>query len=271
MSTIISRLRNEIETQNIDLNYRVSGSLRRSIAAKIGTNEKLIQKYLAKIRRENKMDSFMVITKEDPKSPFTGFCKDNGLIRASLHQTAACYKIARFIPRKLPFGGEGLLIGTMGPFFAYSKNLFPNTNTLVDDEYYLANTLQTQTDNLTIVNGNAVNETKAVTKSLMWKGLLTKRHAKVTVQPVNGKTYKTCVEEVVLNEPNGQVIVILLTSGTWKGCKLSEKKYEFDVNFRDPSIELSSKHPNLYIFTIAVNGKYKFDPVFVHNGNESFI
>lgn len=164
----------------------------------------------------------------------------------------------------LPRGGECLVIGTPTSLCAVKHPSY--SQMLIDDESSMVHILLPTCDHLTMVIGNGVNPLKAKHKADNWVRMYTMRKSKVFLDRVDSYSYTRWVS--ILADKHSILKVFLLTSGSWNGSKYSLNKYGLNVDFKSPSIYLTSVYSNLHILALKASGSHKFEVMYVHNGIE---
>jgi hypothetical protein len=169
----------------------------------------------------------------------------------------ACDIIMNLIDNVLPIGGMSLYIGTPTPLCVAPKT--HKSNQIICDNLLIADRLNRTSEKMIIEIGSAVNENKAFKKAELWERVQYLNDVVIKVGPVIGSTFRNEVER--LAKRYKLVKVILMTSGSWTG---TGNKYNLDLNFKDPSIELCSQYPNLHIVAM-VTGYLTMKVLYIHN------
>ena len=201
-----------------------------------------------------------------PRVDFQNICLENNLLRKNpSKEVLACRTMTNALIRKLPIGGIGLMIGTPAPFCAAA--IEKNKLFLVDN-LEVAIALRATTDEPpSMIIGNIIDPVKAEIKAQHWRSNNSTNDFKISTEPVDRDSY--FFHLTMLAQNNDLVKVVLLTSGLWSGSQRTRKKYGFDTNFRDPSIYLTSRYPNLHVLAMTMgrdNRTYVFQVKYVHDG-----
>lgn len=219
----------------------------------------------------------MSVTIKRGANPLYDHCVKNRFYMASPQwEIPAVNKMINFIENKIESGAQALLIGTPVAL-TYSNNLAFKER-VISIELTLAKALSKVTNNLRIKIGDLVDPLKAQAKKHDWKTLLPANKLNVQTGPVNADSYREEVYSLltkgnyVKKTIDNPLIVTLMNSGLWVGSDGALKKYGWNSNFKDPSIELTEKFSNLHILTMvrAIGGR-GFAVSHVHDGKEKTI
>lgn len=197
------------------------------------------------------------------RTPIYNACIEQDLLRNSNQEGKPCHIISNYICNYLPRGGYGLLIGTPTAFCA-SKNC--SNNMIQVDNLIIAAMLEhTTIVSPTIVIGSALDAEKARKKADDWKSNNATNKCKVITDKVDRDSFSHYVTTLA-----GKSLickVVLLTSGNWEGTT-SKSSRGLDLNFKDPSLYLTSIFPKLHILALVrdeINRGFK--AMYLNNGN----
>jgi hypothetical protein len=196
------------------------------------------------------------------KNKFLEVCREYGFMRSSKKEGVACEAICKHLIYNVPHSGHSLLIGTPTPWCA--SDLGTYNNTIIDDNDMVAKTMKLTSSSMTIAIGNSVDSEKADRKADCWNRMSTMKDVEVITEPIHRDSFNRLVTRYA--DKNQICKVVLLTSGTWRGCKKSYDKHELDLNFESPSIYLTRMYPNLHILALVRTSNYVFSVKYVHGG-----
>ena len=273
MQSILQQVESCLES--FDLRKRLPHKSYGAIQKETGLDYSQIHQTVVRIRKGlgikvNKADlesgNPLILHKD--RNTIINMCRDNNLTRKLANkERESCDLICKALMNYLPKGGAGMLIGTPTMFCA---NNTPNNNLLLTDNFEVASILKwTTAVPMNIVIGDAVDWKKASLKAYHWTRNNTTNRCRITTAPVTAETFEGYIESLVWCLP--LVKVVLMTSGVWKCCKTTRRKYDFNFNFRAPAKRLTKKHKNLHILAMTYDGSRHFNVRWLRHGKDTLV
>jgi hypothetical protein len=211
--------------------------------------------------------NFKAVEKTTKDTLFHAIIRFLGWERSMPHQEQSASKLIKEFFKRLPRGGISVFIGTPTPF-AVARAFISKHSGILIDNLLIALEMMSLSDRLFIIVGNAKDNKKGWSKGEVWSRIEYLRNAKVYVGPVTGPTFRHEINRLCLNNPLEVIKVVLMTSGHFEGT--GKKEFNFDVNFKDPIIDLSQQYNNLHIITMKRVAS-QFIPVYFRDGKETVI
>ena len=266
----IDAIQKYLKDNNLDLHKRMPSGSSTELAKILKVTPKSVYNMIGKLRKRDTAKEALKIIEDEQGAPeptledFKELCLKNDFIRKAPDKEAtACDIICDFLHTRMTRGGAGMIIGTPTAFAA-SKN--QQYKMVASDNLEVAISLKWTTDIIpTVVIGNSVNPEKAKLKALHWSQLSSTSKFNILLDKVDRDSYTHHVTRFA--EANSFAKVIMMMSGVWECAESTRKKYGMELNFKDPSVYLSTIYPDLHILAMTRNiKKFGFSIQHVHRG-----